>query len=170
MWCCKTFGTPCIPIHRHKPLNEVFNFTFTEKWWGQLILLAPGSKKCWGHGPTGPNGSHAYVQLDQSLKVNRLSHKLYKNELTQSQTNSFVKDTESIQSNCGKNESIQINQRVDGYASLVVRWFEPILVKPLWVTSWVITSACVPKSFQKVNRLPGQGTQPCLQLLTFEVK
>ena len=57
------------------------------------------------------------IQSYQWLKVNRLNHLLYKNELTQSPISSL---TESIQSILQKNESIQINQlnRVDWYTCL----------------------------------------------------
>ena len=61
------------------------------------------------------------IQSYQSLKVNRLSHLLYENELTQSPINSLGKGTEAIQLILRKNESIQINQfsRVDWYISLL---------------------------------------------------
>ena len=63
------------------------------------------------------------IQLIQSyepLKVNRLIHLLYENELTQSLINLFGKGTKSIQPILRENEPIQINQlsRVDWYTSL----------------------------------------------------
>ena len=61
-----------------------------------------------------------FIRSHQSLKINRLNHPLYENELTQSPINSLGKGTESIQSILWKNESIQINQlkRVDWYTSM----------------------------------------------------
>ena len=42
------------------------------------------------------------IQSEQLLKVNRLNHLLYENELTQSPINSLGKGTESIRSIFGK--------------------------------------------------------------------
>ena len=62
------------------------------------------------------------IQSYQPLKVNRLNHLLYENELAQSPINLLGKGTESIQSILRKNESMQINElkRVDWYLSLLL--------------------------------------------------
>ena len=61
------------------------------------------------------------IQTYQSLKVIRLNHLRYENELDQSPINSLGKGTESIQSILRKKWMIQINQldRVDWYTSLI---------------------------------------------------
>ena len=61
------------------------------------------------------------IQSYQSLKVKRLSHLFYENELTHSPINSIGKGNESVQSILRENALIQVSQlsRVDWYTSLI---------------------------------------------------
>ena len=101
------------------PINQQhYMLTFFGK---SSILLTYFGKRSTSLNFLGYFESIQLIQSYQSLKVNRLGHLLYGNELTQSPINSLGKGTESIQSILQKNKSIQINQlsRVDCNTSLV---------------------------------------------------
>ena len=109
-------------------LENLFRWSFFGKRWISLTFL--------GHFE-----SILLIQSYQSFKVNRFSHLLYENKLTQSRSSSLGKGTESIQSILQKKiDSNQSLSRVDCYKSLVMgHWnncFRPKLLSGKLGAHW----------------------------------
>ena len=83
-------------IQSIQSVNSISMLTFSGK--SSILLTFFGKRSIPVTFCSGYFESLQLIQSYQSLKVSRLSHLLYENELTQSPNNSFGKGIESIQS------------------------------------------------------------------------